>query len=136
MTPNKVCPVVLRQGSSAREVLAFQHPLAGRQLVKGSIEDGEAIEAAAMRELSEETGIREARVVRHLGPWASGFQGQVWAFVLCEPRVALVDSWVHHVEDDGGHDFQFFWQPLFEPVNDQEWHPLFQNALAFIRTAI
>ena len=54
MLPNKVCPVVFRRVDSVVEVLAFEHPVAGYQLVKGTVESGESIETAALRELAEE----------------------------------------------------------------------------------
>ena len=40
----KVCPVVLR-GTTADgiDILAFRHPLAGAQLVKGTIEIAESV---------------------------------------------------------------------------------------------
>lgn len=62
MIATKVCAVVVRDG----RLLMFRHPRAGGQLVKGSIEYGEDIGSAAIRELFEEAGIR-ARVVADLG---------------------------------------------------------------------
>ncbi|KAF0864574.1 NUDIX domain-containing protein [Pseudomonas sp. LD120] len=130
MLVNKACPVVLRHGSSL-EILAFRHPLAGLQLVKGTLEPGESSAVAAVRELLEEAGV-QGEAVRQLGIWHSGFSGQVWAFH--ERRVAegLPERWQHACGDDGGHRFSFFWHPLgCEP--SAEWHPLFQGALNFLR---
>src|SRR5215831_6803226 len=135
MVANKVCPVVLRRFGSALEVLVFEHPEAGYQLVKGSIEDSESIEIAALRELAEESGIEAAVVSRNLGIWLSGFDDQIWAFIECNPIRVLPESWVHQAADDGGHAFRFFWHPLTEPEATNEWHALFRSALAFIRTA-
>lgn len=135
MHPNKVCPVIVRRRGSIDEVLAFEHPLAGCQLVKGSIEAGESVEAAALRELTEESGIAAAKVVRSLGIWPSDFEGQIWALVECTPAQTLAESWVHHAPDDGGHAFRFFWHPLQEPPNSQQWHALFRGALRFIQNA-
>ncbi len=126
---NKACPVVLRQGAGL-EILAFRHPLAGLQLVKGSIEAGEASAAAAVRELAEEAGV-QGIAVRPLGIWQSGFPGQVWAFHECRVVQALAESWSHRCGDDGGHEFSFFWHPLAEAPSEQ-WHPLFQQALAYL----
>ena len=50
---DKACPVMFRD-SSMRKILAFEHPEAGVQLVKGSIEPGENPRLAALRELAEE----------------------------------------------------------------------------------
>lgn len=73
---DKVCPLVLRKQN--REILLFKHPLAGVQLVKGTVEPFDCdFLSAAKRELAEESGI----VVNHttyLGAWESGFQEQRW----------------------------------------------------------
>jgi 8-oxo-dGTP pyrophosphatase MutT (NUDIX family) len=66
-SPSKACAVVIRS-PDAIEVLAFEHPLAGFQLVKGTIEGGETPQQAAVRELREEAGF-EARAVEDLGEW-------------------------------------------------------------------
>lgn len=65
MEADKSCPVVLR-GRETLEILAFEHPLAGLQLVKGSVEPGEPTDLAAIRELKEEAGI-QSTVKRNLG---------------------------------------------------------------------
>jgi 8-oxo-dGTP pyrophosphatase MutT (NUDIX family) len=128
--PTKVCPVVFRYSSEV-EVLAFEHPLAGRQLVKGTIEAGETPAQAAVRELYEEAGVR-SRVTGDLGFFNPGGE-HVWSFQLCAPVGDLEESWVHHALDDGGHNFRFFWQPLSrEP--EAGWHAVFLSALAYIRS--
>ena len=53
METEKVCPYVLRGAGDRLEVLAFRHPLAGCQLVKGSLEPGERVVVGALRELAE-----------------------------------------------------------------------------------
>jgi 8-oxo-dGTP pyrophosphatase MutT (NUDIX family) len=135
MVPTKVCPVVLRRVGSVVEVLAFEHPLAGRQLVKGTIEQGESIEDAALRELAEESGIEGAVITRSLGIWSSDFEGQVWAFVECAVGKSCPETWVHHAPDDGGHAFRFFWHPLREIAASNHWHPVFQRGLGFLQNA-
>ncbi|BAQ74205.1 NUDIX family hydrolase [Pseudomonas sp. Os17] len=127
---NKACPVLLRY-TTELEVLAFRHPLAGLQLVKGTVEAGESTAAAAVRELAEEAGV-EAEESRFLGLWHSGFAGQVWAFHECRVPAPLPESWTHFTADDGGHHFEFFWHALASPPSAQ-WHPLFQAALVFLR---
>ncbi|WP_272972120.1 NUDIX domain-containing protein [Comamonas terrigena] len=64
--PGKACPVVIR-GLGTIEILAFEHPLAGLQLVKGTIEPGETSAAAALRELREESGLHASHVATDLG---------------------------------------------------------------------
>nr|WP_281686953.1 NUDIX domain-containing protein [Pseudomonas citronellolis] len=130
--PNKVCPVLVRRRNEL-QVLAFRHPRAGLQLVKGTLESGESPASGALRELCEESGIGDAQVLAELGSWDSGFTGQVWSFQLCQAARALPERWTHHAEDDGGHDFIFFfWQSLAD-IPGPDWHPLFQGALAWLR---
>ncbi len=75
----KVCPVVLRKSGSTVELLLFEHPLAGVQLVKGTLEmKDSAVESAALRELEEESGISKVSSTKYLGSWESGFQNQLW----------------------------------------------------------
>lgn len=131
---NKACPVVLRNSSKGPELLVFRHSEAGVQVVKGTIEKGEALEAACEREFFEESGIR-ARAGKYLGRWEASYKHQVWGFCLMDTPTDLPDSWVHYTEDDGGQEFSFFWVNLnIEP--DDSFHPLFQEAIRFIRTLI
>jgi 8-oxo-dGTP pyrophosphatase MutT (NUDIX family) len=129
--PTKVCPVVLRLRAGQTEILAFRHPLAGKQLIKGTIEPGEDHEVAALRELREESGINSARVVRHLGVWKSDHKGQIWTFYLCGAD-DLANEWTFRTEDDGGQDFEFFWQPIATEPSD-EWHPVYRRAIEWLR---
>jgi 8-oxo-dGTP pyrophosphatase MutT (NUDIX family) len=134
MKPNKACPVVTRNIAGGRAVLAFRHPLAGCQLVKGTINEGEDPAAAAIRELHEEAGVT-ARVIRNLGLWIANHKEQVWSCHLCLPLEELPQMWRHRCHDDGGHDFQFFWQSLDDEPGP-EWHPVHRRALAFVRAAL
>lgn len=129
--PNKVCPVLLRDKADDLLILAFRHPLAGCQLVKGTIEPNESAADAALRELFEESGVDSATIVRHLGVWKSGYENQIWSFYLCEAD-GLADEWTHHTQDGGGLDFNFFWQPLDGKLN-ADWHPLYREALKYIK---
>nr|WP_222846742.1 NUDIX domain-containing protein [Chitinolyticbacter meiyuanensis] len=135
MVVNKACPVVLREAPGGYELLVFRHPLAGVQLVKGTLEPGEAAEAAALRELAEEAGLTAVTPARPLGIWDSGWQGQVWSFQRVTVADALSAQWRHYTSDDGGHEFAFFWHPLAaEP--DDDGHPLFAGALHALRVRL
>ncbi len=131
MNVNKACPILIRQNSQT-EILLFEHLLAGIQLVKGSIEPGEEPAAAAIRELFEEAGLAGTVVVKDLGLWDSGYAGQLWSLQLCQTQQPLPDTWTHHCEDDGGHDFCFFWHPL-HAIPPEACHSLFQHALRHIQ---
>ena len=127
----KAVPIVIRRRSSL-EILAFRHPLAGSQLVKGTIEEGEEPASAALRELAEESGIREAAVESALGRLAFPEIGQNWHFYLCRVACSLAEEWTFFTQDDGGHLFQFFWHGL-ETAPDRSWHRDFLPALSFVR---
>ena len=128
----KVCPVLLRPGAAGPDVLVFRHPLAGVQLVKGTLESGEAVAVGALRELAEESGVR-AVVTADLGA-ADIVEGQTWHFVRVE-AVGLPDAWSFDTADDGGHRFAFFWWPLeCEPGAD--WHEISVHALRHIRARL
>jgi len=131
---NRATPVVLRNNNNQLELLAFKHPNGRSQLVKGKIKKGESLEAACVRELEEESGI-QAQIVRQLGVWNSGFKKQVWGFCLMHYEGSQLDNWDHETEDDGGHIFSFFWQPLNAPLNDS-WNEVYTNAFQYIKKAL
>ena len=130
---HKACPVILRQQGDSWQILAFRHPKAGTQLVKGTVEEGERPEETVLRELAEESGIDAARVVRKIGELGFHTTKQQWHLFLCQPAVAPQDEWSFFTEDGGGLVFQFFWHGL-EKQPDASWPAHFRSALAFIRT--
>jgi len=125
----KACPVVIRRTTWGLEILAFHHPLAGSQLVKGTIEAGETVQDGAVRELNEESGV-VAVAIGCLGTLEMSEPPQEWHFVICEAG-PLPEAWTYRASDGGGLDFRFFCDPLMrEP--DESWHPIFKRAFAFI----
>jgi 8-oxo-dGTP pyrophosphatase MutT (NUDIX family) len=130
MVPTKACPVLFSD-STFSKILVFRHPRAGVQLVKGGIESGETPAAAALRELREESGICDAKVKRDLGVWAAGIESQIWSFHLCSTPRTLPSTWIHHADDDGGLDLNFYWHV----VNEQLPHDsnlVFQRAIRYV----
>ncbi|MEG0636865.1 MAG: NUDIX domain-containing protein [Pseudomonas sp.] len=134
MLPDKACAVVL-SSSLPPGILLFRHPLAGVQLVKGSIERGESPGQAALRELMEESGICAAAIKDDLGCWEASHLDQIWSFQLCAVQGALPERWSHQTLDDHGHVFDFFWASL-EQLPLSECHPLFRRALAHLCSAL
>ncbi|EMK3386177.1 NUDIX hydrolase [Vibrio parahaemolyticus] len=125
----KVCPVVLRKSGNYRELLVFEHPLAEVQLVKGTLEPSDiSIESAALRELEEESGLSSVSSAHYLDCWESGFQNQQWHFVLCEIDQELPNSWSFFTQDDGGHEFNFFWHKVGSKL-DFKCHKVFFDAI-------
>ena len=130
-TIDKVCPVVFRD-ASMRQILAFEHPQRGVQLVKGGLEPGESVRAAALRELAEESGIADTGVVEDLGTWESGHRGHVWSLQLCTFPGRMPESWTHHCAEDGGYDFRFFWHDIDQEPGEG-WKEHYRRALEAIR---
>jgi 8-oxo-dGTP pyrophosphatase MutT (NUDIX family) len=128
----KVCPVILRQQGGSWQILAFHHPLAGTQLIKGTLEPDERPEAGALRELAEESGIDQATVVAKIGELDIHEADQHWYIILCQPRIPPADEWTFFTADGGGLDFGFFWHPI-DKEPDESWHPVYTRALAMIR---
>src|SRR5690606_26500353 len=130
----KLCPYLLRGTGAAREILAFRHPFAGWQLVKGTRETDEAVVAGALRELAEESGL-VGNVAK--GPhWASRniVPGQLWHFVPVN-AAEVPEHFDFLTLDDGGQVFSFFWWPLSQ-MPGAEWHEYFVRALAEIRAKV
>src|SRR3989441_7132421 len=59
--------VVFRRDGGAPRILLLKHSSGKWMLPKGTIEEGETPEAVALREVREETGIANVRVVADLG---------------------------------------------------------------------
>lgn len=128
----KAVPVILRHPKQGLEILAFTHPLAGSQLVKGTIEQDERYDIAAIRELFEEAGLIAEPNPKFIGNFILKCNQQDWHFYLCETQAELPETWIHHCQDGGGLAFTFFWFPLNQKTN-ADWHETFQEALGFIR---
>jgi 8-oxo-dGTP pyrophosphatase MutT (NUDIX family) len=63
----KVSAFVTRVLDGKAELLLMEHPLAGIQIPAGTVELGETVEAAVLREAAEETGLENLRIIRELG---------------------------------------------------------------------
>jgi 8-oxo-dGTP diphosphatase len=106
-------------------VLVFRHrdyPDAGVQVPAGTLHEGEAPEAGAIRETEEETGHRGYRIVAKLGVYdyefRDTFEGverhefhERHVFQL-QPPPGLPESWSHLAEEGNGDFwFEFSWVP-------------------------
>jgi 8-oxo-dGTP pyrophosphatase MutT (NUDIX family) len=115
---------VTRERDGRKELLVFDHrdhPSAGTQVPAGRLEPHEELEAALLRELEEESGLANARVLRTIGTFAPnelphGRRYTNHAFELEAPDAP--DSWEHVVAgggDDAGLVFLYRWVPLVPP---------------------
>lgn len=128
----KACPIVLRKKGRHTEILAFQHPLEKRQLVKGTIDLGENPADAACRELYEESGLIADKDPVFIDQADDVLDGNIWYFYLCTVKNSMPDKWDFQTLDDGGHTFSFFWHAIEHDL-DSTWHPLFHDVYRFLR---
>ncbi len=132
--PAKACPVVIRTINGCLEVLAFRHPLAGKQYVKGTIEKGETVKQACERELFEEAGlVGEAK--NYLGQAFVQSHKLTYGFYLMSVDAVIPNVFNHFCEDDGGHVFEFFWHPLHSTL-DENWHPIFHEIHEYFKNIL
>lgn len=99
------------------KLLVFRGPgHDGLQIPKGTVESGEPLRSALLREIAEESGLAAGGNARHLTTdvWSRRRQPPKWYVrhffhtTVHEPR----DSWTHVVTGDGeeaGAEFEFSW---------------------------
>ena len=85
MPLEKVTAFVTRPGRAGSELLLFRHPNEGIQLPAGTVEEGEATADAVVREVIEETGLRDVTIERALGHIDETLPGRL--FVMSATRV-------------------------------------------------
>lgn len=110
----KVFAYVTRITEGDPELLVFESlDEPGFEVPKGAVEVGESLEDAVRRELHEEAGIAEARVVREVG--ATDWNGERQHFFLVEAPEVLPAAFEHAVTGDGidrGFRYRFCWLPI------------------------
>ena len=63
----KVTAFITRDTPRQREVLVFEHPVGMIQIPAGTVEVGESVAEAALREAQEETGLTSLTLLAYLG---------------------------------------------------------------------
>ena len=140
----KALAAVVRSGAGAADVLVFRHPFAGMQLPKGTVEPGETLEAATLRELPEESGLILNTTPEHVGVWERIVGGgpeedgpleiNRWSVSILWVDQALRDRWHHLAAGSPAEDgltFEFSWLTLDENFSSSV-HPLFTHVADMI----
>ena len=78
----KVTAFVTRWQREGPELLVLQHQLTGHQLPAGTVEINESPENAVLREVAEETGLVDVKIVKYLGSIESTLSGNERVILL------------------------------------------------------
>jgi 8-oxo-dGTP pyrophosphatase MutT (NUDIX family) len=115
----RVVAYVTRVRDGRTELLVFEdpeHPYLGVQVPAGRLDPDEELEAGLLRELAEEAGLTNARIVRELpgfeDHYPSRYENHGFHVILEEEAP---DEWEHVVRgtgDDAGLAFRHRWVPL------------------------
>jgi ADP-ribose pyrophosphatase YjhB (NUDIX family) len=92
----KVLAYITRQHQDTTQLLVFthrDHPDAGLQIPAGTVEDGEEIENALFREIQEESGLTEVKLIRKLAVFENTEWGNIRHVFHLVPTKPLPDSW-------------------------------------------
>ncbi|REJ11089.1 NUDIX hydrolase [Halobacillus trueperi] len=105
------------------QVLVLQHPVAeaGIQIPKGTVQPGEETQNAVLREMEEETGLRNLRVEQLLAEdlWENDDGSIHHRFFYELPVFHVDDEWDHDPTGGGeeeGLTFHFFWISSIDEV--------------------
>ncbi|MCU1586663.1 MAG: hypothetical protein JWN31_156 [Frankiales bacterium] len=97
----KLVACVVRPGLDGPELLVVDRPRLGSHIPIATLVDGEAHEAGTLREVGEQTGVTDVKLVRTLSTWErhTMTQGsaveQRWQVVELRPTTVVRDEWSH-----------------------------------------
>ncbi len=144
----KVCACVVRQGGGGPEVLVFDHPSAGTQLPKGTLEPNEDATDGVLRELAEETGVVSVDLVAQFGRWVrfagagpdekGAMERHEWELFLLRPTSPLPASWTHAAvgsAEESGKMFRCRWVTVEDDLSG-ELHPLFAPVSGLLQKVV
>jgi 8-oxo-dGTP pyrophosphatase MutT (NUDIX family) len=131
----RVVAYVTRERNGRTELLVFDHrdhPGAGTQVPAGRLDPGEELEEGLRREIAEEAGLTDIRIVRELAGFEDHYPSRYENHAF---HVALEDEapdeWDHVVVgqgDDAGLVFRYRWVPLEpDPHLFGRRHPLLMS---------
>jgi ADP-ribose pyrophosphatase YjhB (NUDIX family) len=122
----KASAYILRKKKLHAELLVFTHrddPEMPIQVPGGTVEDGETVEYAIFREITEESGLTSVRLVRKLGVhrfyWHDLDDEEERHFFLFESIAETPETWDYVVHSDGvdsGLVFSYRWVRVDEDL--------------------
>jgi 8-oxo-dGTP pyrophosphatase MutT (NUDIX family) len=126
----KVLAYITRESvDGRRELLVFEHrdyPGAGTQVPAGTVDDGESIEAALLREVEEETGLTCCTIARKIAvydwvhPDTHNVHERHVFHLLVDGGLPETWNWIETsggvVPESEGYVFMYRWVPLDQPL--------------------
>ncbi|HEX8236617.1 MAG TPA: NUDIX domain-containing protein [Abditibacteriaceae bacterium] len=122
----KVAAYIFRRQPQRNELLVFahrDHPEVPIQVPGGTVDDGEELVTALLREVEEESGLTALKLVRKLGTcrfYRPEINGEVERhFYLLEAPSGTPDAWQHLVFGTGidcGLVFSYYWVHVNDSV--------------------
>ena len=111
------------------------HAEAGVQVIAGTVEPGESVEAALWREIEEETGLGRGRLrlERTLGESDGEEPDEHWHGFELAPLFDLPERWSHTVGGEGedkGMVFDYYWLKFSAHPNLAGDHDIFLPILS------
>ena len=141
----KALAAVIRETNGQLELLAFQHPFAGVQIPKGTIEPNETVQAATIRELKEESGLEIGHTPQLIGKWERIVGGgpnedgpleiNLWHICILKTRERHPENWQHEAKGSSAEDgliFNFFWLPIDHNLAEK-LEPIFDPTIKLIK---
>ena len=115
----KVVAYIIRQQSSFKELLVFEHldhPDAGVQVPAGTVQENESVENALLREIKEEAGLEFIKPDTYLGKFEYFRKDRnelhLRHVFVVKPQLKIADEWIHIVksnDEDNDLRFRFYW---------------------------
>ncbi len=134
----KALAYITRKRDGKTQLLVFTHPNspeAGLQVPAGTVEKGEEVESAVLREALEETGLSNLQVVSKLGVFdyfnpETKMVNERHVFHLrptddCHETWQWLETGGGTVPDHEGHLFAFYWVDLDRPIELAGDHGLY-----------
>lgn len=125
---------VIRKQEEGPELLVFDHPVAGTQIPKGRVDEGEAHRDAAKRELFEESGLdlEPTHLIARIGyefdhPHTGERVEEVGYILLFEAPNGIGESWVQEPDEEAV-PFTYRWLSLDERATESV-HPHFGDVV-------
>lgn len=142
----KVQAFIYRQREDSIDLLIFEHDITKiHQLVRGTVEEGEDLELAVIREVEEESGLKDVVIEKKLGelileiksgPTRSGpLEKQLHHAFLIKCNENTQDRWTHIAEgssEEEGLSFHFYWASSerdLEAIVFDDFKPFVENFL-------